>query len=410
MEGENMANPEHLAILESVEYSWDKWRRENPQIVPDLCAADLSEVDLTEQNLSGTNLAEVNLSAAVLCTAKFTGANLSRANLNDADLWRAILCGANLTGADLRKADLTEADLRGAILRDAKLTRANLSKADIRGADFTGANLQRVDARFSQLCRCNLTAAKLTGAKLYVTARDDWIINGVKCRYVFWDADGEIRSPKGRDLAPGEFERLYRALPTIEYIFQNGMTPMDPLIMDRVVQAIREQNPEYDIKIDSISARGLVPSIKLTVQQEEQKEPALQMVIAGYESRLHRIEAEKDRLYDLLGRAIDKAGTRLIETGPGAVVAMDNATVSIEQHIHHAVELQKAITEQPENSEAFGTVAKRKALDVIGSAIQDFAKGQVKEAAKQIYGLGKDLGPVIVNTAAYAFFKNCLGL
>jgi hypothetical protein len=34
----------------------------------------------------------------------------------------------------------------------------------------------------------------------------------------------------------------------------------------------------------------------------------------------------------------------------------------------------------------------------------------VKKAAKQIIELGKDLGPVIVNTAAYGFFKSCLGL
>jgi len=47
------------------------------------------------------------------------------------------------------------------------------------------------------------------------TARDDWIIEGVECRYIFWDADGKIRFPKGRDFAPGEFEQIYQMLPTI---------------------------------------------------------------------------------------------------------------------------------------------------------------------------------------------------
>jgi hypothetical protein len=42
--------------------------------------------------------------------------------------------------------------------------------------------------------------------------------------------------------------------------------------------------------------------------------------------------------------------------------------------------------------------------------MKDIAKGQAKEAAKQVYELGKELGPVIANTAAYAFFKSCLGL
>jgi hypothetical protein len=71
--------------------------------------------------------------------------------------------------------------------------------------------------------------------------------------------------------------------------------------------------------------------------------------------------------------------------------------------------LQKAIAKEPEDSKNFAKVAKRKALDIIGSVIEDVAKGQVKEAAKQIIELGKDLGPIIVKTAAYGFFKSMLG-
>lgn len=51
-------------------------------------------------------------------------------------------------------------------------------------------------------------------------------------------------------------------------------------------------------------------------------------------------------------------------------------------------------------------MAKKKALDIIGGVIEDIAKGQVKEAGKQIIELGKDLGPIIAKTAAYAFFKS----
>jgi hypothetical protein len=188
--------------------------------------------------------------------------------------------------------------------------------------------------------------------------------------------------------------------------------------MDRVVQGIREQKPEYDIQIDSMNARGLVPSIKFTVQQQEYKEPALQMIVSDYESRMQRLETDKDRLAALLAQslennrlqaflltgAVERIGDN-IHAEAGAVVATGNASINIEQNIHYA-ELRKAI----EDDETLGQVAKRKALDVIGGAIQDFAKGQVKEAAKQIYELGKDLGPVIVNTAAYGFFKSCLGL
>ena len=114
-------------------------------------------------------------------------------------------------------------------------------------------------------------------------------------------------------------------------------------------------------------------------------------------------------MYELLRQAIDKAGTMLITAGPGSIVATDGSTVNVEQHIHNAVELQRVIEEQAEDSETFAKVAKRTALDIVGDALKDFGKGQVKEAAKQIVELGKDLGPVIANTAAYAFFKSCVG-
>jgi len=70
--------------------------------------------------------------------------------------------------------------------------------------------------------------------------------------------------------------------------------------------------------------------------------------------------------------------------------------------------LQKDITLEPEESKSFAKIAKKTALDIIGEAIKDSAKGQVKEAAKQIIELGKDLGPIIAKTAAYTFFRDML--
>ena len=35
-----MANEEHLAILKQGVKAWNKWRRENPMIEPDLISAD----------------------------------------------------------------------------------------------------------------------------------------------------------------------------------------------------------------------------------------------------------------------------------------------------------------------------------------------------------------------------------
>ena len=141
-----MANPEHLAKLRGVE-AWNRWRKENPKLRPDLIDADLRGADLIDADLSGASLRWANLSGADL-----GGANLREANLREANLIRAYLSGADLSGADLRVANLSEANLYEANLRNANLYEANLRVAYLSGADLSGANLIRAylsGARFA---------------------------------------------------------------------------------------------------------------------------------------------------------------------------------------------------------------------------------------------------------------------
>ncbi|MDI6450521.1 pentapeptide repeat-containing protein [Anaerobaca lacustris] len=396
-----MANPEHLAILKQGVEAWNQWRTQNSGIEAELSGTSIAQLPLGGIDLRSANLSKAYAARQILNRTDLTGANLSGADLSESIVLRGQLSRANLMGANLQRALLLGADLTAVDLRSTQLFSANFGHAILRNS-----RLDDADMRQSLFAGADLSGAVLTGAKLYGTARDDWIIDGVECRYVFWDIEGKIRCPVDRDFAPGEFEQIYKSLPIIEYVFQNGMTPLDALVMDRVVQAIRDQNPDYDLKIDSINARGLTPSIRFTVQQEEQKGSALQMIVAGYEDRLRRLEGEKDRLYDLLELAIDKAGTKLLVAGPGAVVATDGSTINIDQHVENITNLRDTVAALPEDSPAFAKVAKKTALGIIGDALKDVAKGQVMEAAKQIYELGKDLGPAIVNTAAYAYFRS----
>jgi len=115
-----MANPKHLEILMQGVASWNRWRMNNPGLVPDLVEAQLSAA-----NLAGANLVMANLA----------GANLAGANLGK----------AGLSGADLREADLSKAELWGADLRGAKLGDANLSAVDFTGANLRGAHLGGAD-------------------------------------------------------------------------------------------------------------------------------------------------------------------------------------------------------------------------------------------------------------------------
>ena len=171
-----MANEEHLSILQQGVEAWNSWRRDNPDIRPDLIRAYLFEANLSGAYLSEAILTTANLSGADLSRTDLSEANLAGANLSGANLSGADLFGANLSGANLRRADLSEADLRRANLSRAYLLRANLNwadlseayifEADLSGADLRGADL--IDAYLSEayIFEADLSGADLSGAIL----------------------------------------------------------------------------------------------------------------------------------------------------------------------------------------------------------------------------------------------------
>ena len=73
-----MANEEHVAQLNRGVKVWNKWRKENPNIEPDLAGAQLSKMDLEGVNLFQTNLSLANLGGANLIEADLRGAVLNQ--------------------------------------------------------------------------------------------------------------------------------------------------------------------------------------------------------------------------------------------------------------------------------------------------------------------------------------------
>lgn len=82
-----MANEEHVRRLkEKTESwngtaSWNRWRKMNPGIQPDLSGDDLNEANLNGANLYRTDLSEANLNGANL-----NGADLGETNISEVDL------------------------------------------------------------------------------------------------------------------------------------------------------------------------------------------------------------------------------------------------------------------------------------------------------------------------------------
>jgi len=191
-----MADPEHLKILVQGVDAWNKWRREQPHIRPDLRNADLYGEYVNEVYRSiessmllrfGSDRDDADLNAVEeeadreleqvrdelfdetgwpRTGADFSGVDFSGTNLWRSDLFRADLSGANLTEAELGGARLNEANLRNAKLARTNLDRADLSEATLTGADLSGAKLAKVDLEAADLCGADLTEADLRGARL----------------------------------------------------------------------------------------------------------------------------------------------------------------------------------------------------------------------------------------------------
>jgi uncharacterized protein YjbI with pentapeptide repeats len=129
-------NKSHLQILERGVAEWNKWRAQNPAVVPSLRRADLAEASLAGVDFNGADLRVIDLSGADL-----RGAKLRKVNLYRSSLWHA-----NLTDADLSDADLSSSNLNGAILSGTDVTRANLrfcrmTAADVSEATFSGSHV-----------------------------------------------------------------------------------------------------------------------------------------------------------------------------------------------------------------------------------------------------------------------------
>src|ERR1022692_4583416 len=108
-----VANLKHVAILKRGVRTWNQWRRQNPDTVQNLTAAELN----------GLRLARINLTDARLNGAGLVGTDLERANL-----MRAELSHADLESSDLQKANLTFAKLEGTAFDEANLEGATLAQ------------------------------------------------------------------------------------------------------------------------------------------------------------------------------------------------------------------------------------------------------------------------------------------
>ncbi len=257
-----MANQKQLKILRQGVVAWNKWRKDNPEVKPDLRyhlfkEQNFSEIifsktdargayfqnvnfehaNLDDINLRGANFIDVNLTRAELRNADFSGATLKRTNFFHSELNGSKFRGlclksiffkrANLEETDFSRANLQLADLRYANLRKANLNEAILWSANFNWADLSEANLCDADLSRSIGLGTNFSNAILTGVRV-----ENWNIDSttnlknISCKYCYLKSKKGERRPSGnnRDFKPSEFTTLFqKALSTIDLIFSDGI-------------------------------------------------------------------------------------------------------------------------------------------------------------------------------------------
>ncbi len=285
------------------------------------------------RDLRGADLSESVIPGANLQRAHLAGSTLSRSNLKKADLRRA-----NLAGAKLTDAAFSDADMRWAVLGDTDMTKTKLRGANLSMADIQNADLSFSDVRGGRFVVANLDGACLSGAKLFGASLADWSISNVTCDHVYWDAKGKQRTPRDRDFEPGEFEALYSTPPTFKYYFENGLTPLDSVLMDGAVRAIKERRPDFQLRLDALDSRGR-PHAVFSVFQEEMKEEARAEVEVEYEKRLASVAVERDTYMECFRRLADRPllveGDQIITTDHkgNIIIAREGATLSVSEEV-----------------------------------------------------------------------------
>jgi uncharacterized protein YjbI with pentapeptide repeats len=159
-----MANPEHIEELKKGVESWNAWRKENPDIEPDLSSTDLSETNLKRVNFQRANLSKTKLNNSDLTRALLNPANLVETNLSYTTLDGAFLNKANLSKACLTEANLYKTNINEANLSGANLSYANLSNAFLNHSDLTEANLQNAILRKAKLENTSISGTKFGGS------------------------------------------------------------------------------------------------------------------------------------------------------------------------------------------------------------------------------------------------------
>ena len=255
----------------------------------DMRQSDLAFCKLDDANLAGATISDVNFFKSSLNRCNFSGANAPNSNFSGvkangakfqaANVRSTCFTHASLEDSDFNSATLNQADLRNSVLDGANLRKTKLENVRLNNSFLIGANLSR-----AILINCNLSSTNMTGVALYENQTDGWIIDDVICDYIYTDDERTLKAPKDRSFFPNEFVDLFKSLPTIEYHFKNGFSPIDPILLSKVIQIINKDDPSIEMEFQDLTAKGLFPRARFSVSSKEKADKAIKIFTEKYEA------------------------------------------------------------------------------------------------------------------------------
>src|SRR6266852_2840374 len=81
-----MADQHYLGLLKQGVNAWNIWRKDHPEIRPNLSDANLVRANLNWANLTGADLSRADLSRAYLSGAELSGATVGATTFGNVDL------------------------------------------------------------------------------------------------------------------------------------------------------------------------------------------------------------------------------------------------------------------------------------------------------------------------------------
>ena len=149
-------NQKHVDILNKGAKTWNAWRKENPEIIPDLSNYYFVYAKDEVPDLNGVNLSHANLKGAYI-----------QGNDRDwPDEYAPFFENSNFEFADLSESYMFRTKFNNANLRNTNLTNANIQSTGFNGTDLSFANFSGAEIKWSGFANARLESTNFEGATL----------------------------------------------------------------------------------------------------------------------------------------------------------------------------------------------------------------------------------------------------